>query len=195
MQENIPGIKFEREGNSIKRAIIDFDIHRDLFDEFFALVLQKSQNQPEDDSNLSPSGGFELKAQEVIAAARTYIGTQHSIGGVSQQKIDCSGLTFMAFQSAGIELQRSSRGQATEGTEISLSEARPGDLMFFATGSDKNRISHVGLVTKGGKKSEMEFIHTSTKRGVVEEPIFRWKYWQDAYRFTRRVIEEGTPVA
>ena len=37
-----------------------------------------------------------------------------------------------------------------------------GDLVFFATGKDANRVSHVGIVI-----DDRQFIHASSSKGVV----------------------------
>jgi len=43
---------------------------------------------------------------------------------------------------------------------------RAGDLVFFATGKDKNRVSHVGIMI-----DDVKFIHASTKKGVVVSEV------------------------
>ncbi|WP_415505018.1 C40 family peptidase, partial [Actinomyces slackii] len=47
--------------------------------------------------------------------------------------LDCSGLTMMAYQEAGVGLTHSSRVQYGEGTHVPLSEAIPGDLVFWSS--------------------------------------------------------------
>jgi cell wall-associated NlpC family hydrolase len=60
--------------------------------------------------------------------------------------MDCSGVVYTAFKKENIKLPRSSRNMAKRGTEISLSKAEKGDLLFFITSKRSKEISHVGLV-------------------------------------------------
>ena len=55
---------------------------------------------------------------------------------------------MMAYRAAGITIPRTSQQQWTYGTRIPASQARPGDLVFFA-GSDGTMTApgHVGIVT------------------------------------------------
>lgn len=180
------GIEFIQENGKTVKAVIDLRVHKALFDDVFARY-QAEKNTIE--TNTHSAGNNNSIAQKAIEEARTYLGTQHVQGGVSRTGLDCSGLTHMAFKEAGLDLSRDSRSQAVSGTDISIDNVEAGDLVFFATGSDPNRISHVGIITKtGNSKDDLEFIHTSTSRGVVEEPLFQYEYWQKAYRHARRVI-------
>ncbi|AFM05258.1 cell wall-associated hydrolase, invasion-associated protein [Bernardetia litoralis DSM 6794] len=191
------GIEFIQENGKTVKAVIDLQIHKALFDEIFTRYQAESSANSNStihthsEGNLADnvSGNHDAIAQKAIEEARTYLGTQHVMGGVSRNGLDCSGLTHLSFKEAGIELSRDSRSQAVSGVDISIDSVEAGDLVFFATGSDPNRISHVGIITKtGNSKDDLEFIHTSTSRGVVEEPLFRYDYWQKAYRHARRVI-------
>ncbi len=191
------GIEFIQENGKTVKAVIDLRVHQALFDEIFARYQAESLSNPNSSVHTHSeghiadniSGNHDAIAQKAIKEARTYLGTQHQMGGVSRNALDCSGLTYLAFKEAGIELSRDSRSQAVSGVDISIDNVKAGDLVFFATGSDPNRISHVGIITKtGNSKDDLEFIHTSTSRGVVEEPLFQYDYWQKAYRHARRVI-------
>ncbi len=191
------GIEFIQENGKTVKAVIDLRVHKALFDEVFARYQAQGQSNPNSSVHThsgghiadNVSGNHATIAQKAIEAARTYLGTQHVMGGVSKNGLDCSGLTHVAFKEAGIELSRDSRSQAVTGIDISIDNVEAGDLVFFATGSDPNRISHVGIITKiGNSRNELEFIHTSTSRGVVEEQLFKYEYWQKAYRHARRVI-------
>ncbi|WP_338812447.1 C40 family peptidase [Bernardetia sp. Wsw4-3y2] len=191
------GIEFIQENGKTVKAVIDLRVHKELFDEIFTRYQAETLANPNStvhthsEGHISDnvSGNHDAIAQKAIEAARTYLGTQHVMGGVSSNGLDCSGLTHLAFKEAGIELSRDSRSQAVSGVDVSIDNVEAGDLVFFATGSDPNRISHVGIITKtGDSRDDLEFIHTSTSRGVVEEPLFRYEYWQKAYRHARRVI-------
>lgn len=183
------GIEFIRENGKTVKAVIDLRIHKELFDEIFTRYQAEKTTNSETQPLEVTSSSFSSIAQKAIEEARTYLGTKHKMGGVSRNGLDCSGLTYIAFKEVGIELSRDSRSQAVSGADVSIDNVEAGDLVFFATGSDPNRISHVGIITKtGNSRDDLEFIHTSTSRGVVEEPLFRYDYWKKAYRHARRVI-------
>lgn len=86
---------------------------------------------------------------ELCEYAKQFIGNPYVWGGTSLTKgADCSGYVLSIFAKYGISLPHSSRAQATMGTGISLDEAKPGDLVFYAKGS---RINHVGIYIGGGQ--------------------------------------------
>ena len=86
---------------------------------------------------------------ELCEYAKQFIGNPYVWGGTSLTKgADCSGFVLSVFEKYGISLPHSSRAQANCGTEISLSEAKPGDLVFYAKGG---RINHVGIYIGGGQ--------------------------------------------
>lgn len=86
---------------------------------------------------------------ELCEYAKQFLGNPYVWGGTSLTNgADCSGYVLSVFAKYGISLPHSSRAQATMGTGISLSEAKPGDLVFYAKGS---RINHVGIYIGGGQ--------------------------------------------
>jgi hypothetical protein len=74
-------------------------------------------------------------------------------GGTDPTKgLDCSGFTQLVFGNLGIDLPRVSSQQATAGQPVaSLTDARPGDLVFFDYSSDRAGIDHVGIYIGNGK--------------------------------------------
>jgi cell wall-associated NlpC family hydrolase len=86
-------------------------------------------------------------AGKVIAYARAQIGKPYLFGATGPDAFDCSGLVMMAYRAAGITITRTSQAQWAYGRQIPASQARPGDLVFFA-GSDGTPTApgHVGIV-------------------------------------------------
>ena len=92
--------------------------------------------------------------------AKEFLGNPYVWGGVSLTKgADCSGYVLSIFKKYGVSLPHSSRAQANCGTKISLSEAKPGDLVFYGNGKS---INHVAIYIGGG-----QVIHASNpKTGI-----------------------------
>ena len=92
--------------------------------------------------------------------AKQFKGNPYVWGGTSLTNgADCSGFVLSIFAKYGIYLPHSSRAQATMGTKVSMSEARPGDLVFYSKGGT---INHVAIYIGGG-----QVIHASSpKTGI-----------------------------
>ncbi|GIZ15014.1 C40 family peptidase [Capnocytophaga catalasegens] len=122
--------------------------------------------------------------QLVIDTALSYLGTPYKYAGTTRKGMDCSGLMYTSFLVADIELNRSSDGIALQGSDIELSEARIGDLLFFKT-SRKRAISHVGMIVEVG--NSVKFIHSSTTKGVIISDL-KEPYWENAFVKAKRIL-------
>ena len=129
------------------------------------------------------------RVDKVINTARTFIGTPYKYGGTTRAGMDCSGLLINSFRAIDVSLPRSSEDQSKIGKEIKkMNDIEPGDLVFFATGKKKRKVTHVGLVTDVKSKDNVKFIHASSSLGVVETNIFS-DYYIKRFRGARRIIE------
>lgn len=92
--------------------------------------------------------------------AKEFLGNPYVWGGTSLTKgADCSGFVLSIFKKYGVSLPHSSRAQANCGTTIKVSEAQPGDLIFYGNGKT---INHVAIYIGGG-----QVIHASSpKTGI-----------------------------
>ncbi|MFJ2304776.1 C40 family peptidase [Streptomyces sp. NPDC087787] len=95
----------------------------------------------------APGSTAATRADQALAFAREQIGKPYVWGAAGPGSYDCSGLTQAAWKAAGVTLPRAARDQAQAGTAVPLSEARPGDLVFFAFLDDAE---HVGLYAGDG---------------------------------------------
>lgn len=120
-----------------------------------------------------------------IESAETYLGTRYRYAGSTRSGIDCSGLMLRAFEEAGIDVPRTSRELATTATRISKEDAKPGDLVFFATRG--RGVSHVGLVTTV-EDGVIEFIHSSSSQGVIKSKLTE-SYWARTFLNVGRLDE------
>ncbi|NKQ26979.1 C40 family peptidase [Streptomyces galbus] len=103
-------------------------------------------------SSASSSGGsaatdpaYATRAGKALAFARAQIGKPYVWGATGPGSFDCSGLTQAAWKAAGVTLPRTTYDQVDAGTTVPLSQARPGDLVFFY-----GDVSHVGLYIGNG---------------------------------------------
>ncbi|MBR1623698.1 MAG: C40 family peptidase [Pseudobutyrivibrio sp.] len=93
--------------------------------------------------------------------ALQFVGNRYVWGGTSLTNgVDCSGFTMQIMAKYGVYLSHSSRAQANEGTKISTSELKPGDLIFYGKGST---INHVAIYIGGG-----QIVHASNKRDGIK---------------------------
>ncbi|MEZ0493302.1 C40 family peptidase [Kineococcus sp. TBRC 1896] len=86
-----------------------------------------------------------------IAAAHTREGVPYAWGATGPSTFDCSGLTQWAYAQAGVSIPRTSRQQYAGLPRVPLDQLQPGDLVFYANGSDPSTIHHVALYLGGGK--------------------------------------------
>lgn len=110
------------------------------------------------------------KASTVIDEARHYFGTKYRYGGTDKKGIDCSGLMCAAYSSIGVQLPRTSSEQSHVGKRVYIGELQPGDLVFFGDSPNSKKITHVGLISSVSTNS-IQFIHASTRAGVVESEL------------------------
>ena len=100
-----------------------------------------------DDDDDTPSwggggGGNSDAAAGAIAWAKNKLGAQYVWAGEGPG-YDCSGLVTMAYRSQGIYLTHWSQAQYSEGTRVPVSQAQPGDLIFWNW--DGGNIDHVAI--------------------------------------------------
>jgi cell wall-associated NlpC family hydrolase len=92
------------------------------------------------------ASGVSGRAGIALKYALKQIGDRYVFGAAGMVTWDCSGLTMRAYQAAGVSLPHSSAAQSRMGKKVSLSQLKPGDLVFFG-----RPVSHVGIYLGGGK--------------------------------------------
>ena len=130
----------------------------------------------------SARNAFGGKASELVMQAMGLLGVPYKRGGTSEEKgFDCSGFVRYRYEkSVGLVLPRRAEEQAKVTEEISRSELKPGDLVFFNT--LKRTFSHVGIYVGDGK-----FIHAPRPGKAVRVDDMREAYWQQRFNGARRV--------
>ena len=96
----------------------------------------------------------------LVQYAKQFIGNPYVWGGTSLTSgADCSGFTMSVFKKYGISLPHHAASQAQMGTKVSLADAQPGDLVFYAK---NGKINHVAIYIGGG-----QVVHASSpKTGI-----------------------------
>lgn len=101
-----------------------------------------SYDDDDDDTPSRGGGGNSNAAAGAIAWAKSKLGAQYVWAGEGPG-YDCSGLVTMAYRSQGIYLTHWSQAQYSEGTRVPVSQAQPGDLIFWNW--DGGNIDHVAI--------------------------------------------------
>ena len=97
----------------------------------------------------------------LVQYALQFVGNRYVWGGTSLTNgIDCSGFTMQIYARYGISLPHHAASQPGDGTRISASDAQPGDLFFYGSGST---ISHVGIYIGNG-----QIVHASNARTGIK---------------------------
>lgn len=126
----------------------------------------------------SPSSGGagapSSAAAAAVAYARAQIGKPYGWGQTGPNAFDCSGLTYMAYKSAGIKIGRTTSLQILNGKHVAKADLIPGDLVFPDPG-------HVQIYSGGG--NIIEAPHTG--EDIMERPM--WGYWS-----ARRIVPAST---
>lgn len=126
------------------------------------------------------------RVNQVVETAKSFRGTPYRYGGTTRSGIDCSALVYLSFQSAGVNLPRTSAEQSKMGKKVSVHNLEKGDVIFFATGKSRRKVSHAGIVTSA-RRGNIQFIHSSTSLGVTEDNVYA-PYWSQRVVRARRIF-------
>ncbi|MHA6697723.1 C40 family peptidase [Chryseobacterium sp. A301] len=132
------------------------------------------------------AGKNSSQVEDLLKDAHKYLGAPYKYGGDTSSGFDCSGFTLVVFEQNEYKLPRRSSDQALTGDPIEITQVKPGDLLFFATGGG-SRVSHVGIVHDIGGDGEVKFIHASTSKGVIISSLNE-TYWNKAYLHAQKVL-------
>jgi len=121
------------------------------------------------------------KADQIIAYAKTFIGTKYVYGSASPTGgFDCSGFAYYVFKHFGISINRSSSGIANDGEEVAYKNLQPGDILLF---NQRGHIDHTAIYIGGGK-----MIHSEPHSGVNIDVLMDNGYYEKCYVKAVRVI-------
>lgn len=126
----------------------------ELVDEMQKKAEEETQRKLEEAAQKAAEEARQAQRQEIVNYALQFVGNPYVYGGTSLTNgADCSGFVQSVFAHFGHELPRVAGDQAYSGTNKSLEEIEPGDLVFYGSGS----INHVALYIGDG-----QIVHAST---------------------------------
>lgn len=134
-------------------------------------------------------------AGKMVDYASKFLGTRYRLGATGPNAFDCSGFTGWIYRKFGMNLERTSRSQYTQGKRVEVDELQPGDLLFFSSRSSGHRnVGHVAMVVSVDKANgTCEFIHASTRKGVTYQSFPDNAYYSRHFLGARRML--GTSVS
>jgi len=103
-------------------------------------------------------------AASVVSFVKSHVGNAYVSGGTGPYSWDCSGLVQAAFRSVGVDLPRVSQAQSTAGTQVSLNNLQPGDILYWGGAGSAY---HVAVYVGGG-----QFVGAqNSSTGVVQRSL------------------------
>ena len=118
----------------------------------------------------NPAPNQTAAVQRVLAYAKAQLGKPYRWGAAGPNSFDCSGLTMQAWARGGKALPHYSVAQLAASTRIAISDARPGDLLFWTDNGKPSGIHHVALYIGGGQTIEAPY----TGSQVRYNSIYNW---------------------
>jgi peptidoglycan DL-endopeptidase CwlO len=117
----------------------------------------------------APATGDRARAARAATFALGQRGKSYRWGAEGPDAFDCSGLTWAAWQAAGVAIPRTAAGQLA-GLPRVRDQLRPGDLLIYRTDGPSRR--HVAIVVGRGRMVEalgrgIPVRSTSIRRGYL----------------------------
>ncbi|MBM2621032.1 C40 family peptidase [Actinoplanes sp. LDG1-06] len=88
------------------------------------------------------------RGNQIVAAARAQRGKPYKYGSRGPTAFDCSGLTGFVYSKVKVNLPRTAQAQYAAARKIPGSVVRPGDLVFWVSGS---HAYHVAVYAGAGR--------------------------------------------
>ncbi|QBQ97765.1 C40 family peptidase [Paraburkholderia pallida] len=132
--------------------------------------------------------GMAGKAGDVVVGALNMIGVRYRWGGNTPDSgLDCSGFVRYVFQDTlGMNLPRRAEEMSRVGEKVSMSNLKPGDLVFFNT--MRRTFSHVGIYIGDNK-----FVHSPSTGSTIRVDDLDSGYWEKRFTGARRIETSFTP--
>lgn len=114
------------------------------YDEYGNVIDSDNTASYEEYQSSSSSSSYSGSGSSVVDYATQFVGNPYVWGGTSLTNgADCSGFVQSVYSNFGVSLPRTSYEQQNAGTEVSYSDAQPGDLICYG--------GHVAIYMGDGK--------------------------------------------
>ena len=124
-----------------------------------------------------------LSCQNIVSAAKPWMGTPYLYGGNNTNGVDCSGFVQQIYiQVFNIKLPRTTEALYSAGTFVRGSWLKCADLVFFKNIRGRG-VDHVGIYIGNNR-----FIHASSSRGVIISDLTS-DYYLEHFASARRYLE------
>ncbi|WP_329456273.1 C40 family peptidase [Streptomyces sp. NBC_01497] len=107
-------------------------------------LASSSTSTPSTTSSSTATGS----AAAIVSYVEARIGDAYVMGSTGPNAFDCSGLVQAAYRTVGVDLPRVSQDQSTSGTQVSLSNVQPGDILYWGSAGSAY---HVAIYVGDGK--------------------------------------------
>ena len=166
-----PGLLTEDSLKTVKARAEDLKAVNDSIKDAFQFPKYKVEGD-----SIVPVNKPNPEVENMINFAKRFLGTPYRWGGTTPSGFDCSGFIYYIMGNFGFPIVRTSFSMSELGRTVKLSEARPGDLMFFkGSNANSTNVAHVGMVSEVNENG-IFIIHASSSRGVVIENFKTSRY-------------------
>lgn len=126
------------------------------YDEYGNVIDSDNTASYEEYQSSSSGSSYSGSGSSVVDYATQFVGNPYVWGGTSLTNgADCSGFVQSVYNNFGVSLPRTSYEQQNAGTEVSYSDAQPGDLICYG--------GHVAIYMGDGK-----IVHASNSRDGIK---------------------------
>ena len=134
-EETSDDVEYDEDGNVIEDTEdtsddVEYDEYGNVIDSDSTVSQEEYESQQSASSSESSSSSGSGSA--VVDYATQFVGNPYVWGGTSLTNgADCSGFVQSVYANFGVSLPRTSYEQQNAGTEVSYSDAQPGDLICY----------------------------------------------------------------
>jgi len=135
----------------------------------FTLKVKKPKAKPVPKAPVYKNLPANSSGNNIVSLAYSLIGSRYASGGNSPAGFDCSGFVQYVYAQNGISVSRSASTQIHDGVAVSLSDAKPGDILSW--GYSNGVVTHSAIYVGNGM-----MIHAANySQGVILSNVAAWQ--------------------